>query len=91
MPAPSVKAQIRIAGLSVPVGLVFLVGGGAAVALGERAAGGILMALAVAIVVSGCLLMIRARSNALAALRAVQARAAREQAARKQGRRPPAP
>ena len=74
MPLPAIKGQIRAAALSIPVGLLLLVGGCAAVALGERALGGTLVALAVISPVIGCVLMFRAKNAALAAIRAEQER-----------------
>ena len=72
MPLPAIKRQIRAAALSIPVGLLLLVGGCAAVALGQRALGGALVVLSVISPVIGCVLMYRAKNAALAAIRAEQ-------------------
>jgi ABC-type uncharacterized transport system permease subunit len=72
VPPPAVEGQIRAAALSIPVGLLLLVGGCAAVALGERALGGTLVALAVISPVIGCVLLYRAKNAVLAAIRAEQ-------------------
>jgi ABC-type uncharacterized transport system permease subunit len=65
----AVKHLIRAAAASVPLGLLLLVGGCAAVALGERALGGSLIALAVISVLIGWILMARVKSAVLAAMR----------------------
>ena len=72
MPGPALNGQIRAATISVPVGLLLLVGGGAAVALGQRALGGALIALAVISVVTGWIIMVRAKNAGLASIRAEQ-------------------
>ena len=70
MPLPAVKGQVRAAGLSMPVGLLLLIGGVAAVALGERALGGTLIALGVLSPVIGFIILLRVKSAATTAIQA---------------------
>lgn len=70
MPLPAIKGQVRAAGLSMPLGLLLLIGGGAAVALGERALGGVLIALGVLSPVIGFIILLRVKNATSAAVRA---------------------
>jgi len=70
VPLLDVKGQVRAAGLSMPVGLLLLIGGGAAVALGERALGGTLIALGVLSPVIGFLILLRAKRATTTAIQA---------------------
>jgi hypothetical protein len=70
VPLSAIKGQVRAAGLSMPAGLLLLVGGGAAVALGERALGGALIALGVLSPVIGIIILMRVKNTTTAALRA---------------------
>jgi hypothetical protein len=54
----------------MPAGLLLLIGGGAAVALGERALGGVLIALGVLSPVIGFIILLRVRNATTAAVRA---------------------
>jgi hypothetical protein len=54
----------------MPIGLVLLIGGAAAVALGERALGGALIALGVLSPVIGVIILLRVKNATPAALRA---------------------
>jgi hypothetical protein len=70
VPLPAVKGQVRAAGLSVPAGLLLLIGGGAAVALGERALGVILIALGVLSPVIGFIILLRVKRATTTAVQA---------------------
>jgi hypothetical protein len=70
VPLPAVKGQVRAAGLSVPLGLVLLVGGGAAVALGQRALGVALIAAGVLSPVIGFIILLRVKKAATTAVQA---------------------
>ena len=61
MPLPAVKGQVRAAGLSMPLGLMLLVGGGAAVALGQRALGVALIVAGVLSPVIGIIILLRVK------------------------------
>jgi hypothetical protein len=56
--------------LTLPAGFALLIGGLAAVALGERALGGTLMALAVATIGAGWIMLARIKNKTLSAVRA---------------------
>jgi hypothetical protein len=64
---PAIKGQIRAALLSVPIGLLVFVGGGAAVALGERGLGGTLIALGILCPVTGMIILLRVKRAAVTA------------------------
>lgn len=70
MPLPAVKGQVRAAGLSMPLGLMLLVGGGAAVALGQRALGVILIVLGVVSPVIGFIILLRVKKATTTAVQA---------------------
>jgi hypothetical protein len=70
VPLPAVKGQVRAAGLSMPIGLLLLIGGGAAVALGERALGGALIALGVLSPVIGFIILLRVKRVTTTAVQA---------------------
>ena len=70
MPLPAVKGQVRAAGLSMPIGLLLLIGGAAAVALGERALGGSLIALGVLSPVVGFIILLRVKRATMTAIQA---------------------
>jgi hypothetical protein len=70
VPLPAVKGQVRAAGLSMPVGLLLLIGGGAAVALGQRALGVILIALGVLSPVIGFIILLRVKRATTAGIQA---------------------
>jgi hypothetical protein len=70
VPLPPVKGQVRAAGLSMPIGLLLLIGGCAAVALGERALGGALIALGVLSPVIGFIILLRLKKLTAAAVQA---------------------
>ena len=74
MSLPAIKRQVRAAGLSIPTGLLLLIGGGAAVALGERALGGVLIALGVLCPVIGMIILIRVKNAITAANQAEKER-----------------
>jgi hypothetical protein len=61
VPLPAVKGQVRAAGLSMPLGLMLLVGGGAAVALGQRALGVALIVAGVLSPVIGIIILLRVK------------------------------
>ena len=70
MPLPAVKGQVRAAGLSVPLGLMLLVGGGAAVALGQRALGVVLIAAGVLSPIIGFIILLRVKKATTTAVQA---------------------
>ena len=70
MPAPALKGQIRAATISMPVGLALLVGGAAAVALGQRALGVILIVFGVLSPVIGFIILLRVKKATMATVQA---------------------
>lgn len=70
MPLPAVKGQVRAAGLSMPLGLMLLVGGGAAVALGQRALGVALIVAGVLSPVIGFIILLRVKRATTTAVQA---------------------
>jgi hypothetical protein len=72
VPLPAVKGQVRAAGLSVPLGLALLVGGAAAVALGQRALGVALIVAGVLSPVIGFIILLRVKRATTTAVRAGQ-------------------
>ena len=70
MPLPAVKGQVRAAGLSMPLGLMLLVGGGAAVALGQRALGVALIVAGVLSPVIGIIILLRVKRATTTAVQA---------------------
>jgi len=70
VPLPAVKGQVRAAGLSVPLGLMLLVGGGAAVALGQRALGVVLIAAGVLSPIIGFIILLRVKKATTTAVQA---------------------
>jgi membrane associated rhomboid family serine protease len=70
VPLPAVKGQVRAAGLSIPLGLVLLVGGAAAVALGQRALGVALIAAGVLSPVIGFIILLRVKRATTTAVQA---------------------
>jgi hypothetical protein len=65
---------IRRAIITLPVGLLLLIGGGVAIAAGVTAVGAVLIVLAVLSVSFGCVLMLKVRNRARAFSRDAQAR-----------------
>jgi hypothetical protein len=74
MPEPDVTSLVRRAAITMPVGLILLIGGGATIAAGATAVGAILIVLAVLSVSVGCVLMFKVRNRARAFSRDAQAR-----------------
>jgi hypothetical protein len=74
VPELNIAGLIRGAIVSMPVGLVLLVGGIVAIATGTTTVGAVLLVLAVLSVCVGCLLMLKVRSRAGAVSRDAQAR-----------------
>ena len=74
MPEPDVAGLVRRAVITMPVGLLLLIGGGVAIAAGATAAGAVLIVLAVLSVSVGCLFMLKVRNRARAFSRDAQAR-----------------
>jgi hypothetical protein len=74
MPEPDMAGLIRRAIITLPVGLLLLIGGGVAIAAGVTAVGAVLIVLAVLSVSFGCVLMLKVRNRARAFSRDAQAR-----------------
>jgi hypothetical protein len=72
VPRNAIKGPLRAAMLTVPAGLALLVGGFAAVALGERALGATLLVLAVITVSVGCILLLRIKNETQSLARAAR-------------------
>lgn len=72
MPLKQMRGPLRAAVLAMPAGIVLLVSGAVAVALGQRALGGTLIALAVIVAVAGWIVLLRIKNETTTIVRAAQ-------------------